>query len=176
MKIKDITMTALFAALICVCAPWSIPIGPVPISLASFAVYLAAAILGRKRGCAAVIVYVLLGAVGVPVFSGFSGGLQKLFSMTGGYIVGYIPCALITGLFADRSGKLWSCAAGMVLGTAALYALGTAWFIILAECTLGYALTVCVVPFLIGDAVKIVCASLLAAELRTVTGSLFAKP
>lgn len=175
MKVRDITMTALFAALICVCAPWSIPIGPVPISLATFAVYLAAAILGWKKGCIAVIIYVLLGAVGIPVFSGFSGGVQKIVSMTGGYIVGYIPCALITGLFADKISKAWSYALGMIVGTAALYVLGTAWFIILAECTLAYALTVCVVPFLFGDAIKIVCAALLTAELRPVVGK-FIKP
>lgn len=166
MKVRDITITALFAALICVCAPWAIPVGPVPISLATFVVYLAAAVLGWKRGCVAVIVYVLLGAVGVPVFSGFSGGVQKLVSMTGGYIVGYIPCALIVGLFADKFSKIWSYAVGMVAGTVVLYALGTAWFIFLAKCTLGYALTVCVVPFLLGDAAKIAAASILTLELR----------
>ena len=175
MKVRDITMTALFAALLCVCAPWSVPVGPVPISLATFAVYLAAAVLGWKRGSIAVLVYVLLGAVGVPVFSGFSGGVQKLVSLTGGYIVGYIPCALLTGLFADRFGKVWAYALGMVAGTVVLYALGTGWFIFLAECTLGYALTMCVVPFLIGDAIKIACATLLTVKLRPLVGKYMRK-
>ena len=102
MKTKDICTIAVLAALLCVVAPLSVPVGPIPISLASFAVYLAGAFLGWKRGTAAVAVYILLGAAGVPVFSGYEGGLQKLAGVTGGFILGYLPCAAVVGLAADR--------------------------------------------------------------------------
>ena len=82
MKTKDMTIIAVMAALICVAGPLSIAIGPIPLSLASFAVYLAGAVLGAKRGPLAVAIYLLIGMVGVPVFSGFSGGFQKLAGVT----------------------------------------------------------------------------------------------
>ena len=98
MKTRDMTIIAVMAALICVAGPLSVSIGPIPLSLASFAVYMAGAVLGAKKGTLAVGIYLLLGLVGLPVFSGFSGGFQKLIGVTGGYLVGYLPCALITGL------------------------------------------------------------------------------
>ena len=168
MKVRDLTFTAIFAALICVAAPWTVPVGPIPITLATLAVYLAAAVLGWKKGTVAVVVYLLLGAVGVPVFSGFSGGFARLIGPTGGYLVGYIPCALLTGLVSDRFPKPWGYAVGMVLGTVVLYALGTAWFCVQSGSELGHALAVCVVPFLIGDAIKIAAAIVLASILRPV--------
>ena len=166
MKTRNLTITALFAALICLCAPWTIPVGPIPITLATFAVYLAAAAAGWKIGAVAVVVYVLLGAVGLPVFSGFAGGIQKLFSVTGGYIVGYIPCAVLTGLIAGRKGKLWTYPVGMLAGTAVLYLIGTVWYCITTNTPPAAALAVCVLPFLPGDAVKIVAVSLLGYKLR----------
>ena len=166
MRLKDMTVTALFSALICVAAPWTVPVGPIPITLATFVIYLSAAVLGAKKGALAVLVYVLLGTVGLPVFTNFEGGLHKLIGATGGYIAGYIPLAVIAGLAADRFEKLWSYVAGMVLGTVALYSLGTAWFMFMTKASLSYSLAVCAVPFLPGDAIKIACASVLATRLR----------
>lgn len=167
MKTRDMCLTALMAALICVAGPLSVPVGPVPISLASFAVYLAGAVLGAKRGALAVALYVLLGAAGIPVFSGFSGGVQKLAGITGGYIVGYLPCAWITGFAAGRDGeRKWFLPLGMAVGTAALYAVGTAWFMIQSGSALGAALAACVIPFLPGDAIKIAAASVIAWPVR----------
>ena len=171
MKTRDMTLIAVMAALICVAGPLSIAIGPIPLSLASFAVYLAGAILGWKRGSVAVALYLLIGLVGVPVFSGFSGGVQKLVGVTGGYLVGYLPCALITGLFsgepgAERSMPVWMPPLGMVLGTAALYVIGTAWFMLQTQNTLAAALGMCVLPFLLGDAVKIAAASVITVPVR----------
>lgn len=163
MKIRFLIKTALLAALICVCAPWTVPIGPVPITLATFAVYLAGAVGGKKSGTLAAAVYVLLGACGIPVFAGFSGGVQAVVGPTGGFIIGYIPCALITGAFAQmKDNKKWAMPAGMALGTIVLYALGTCVFMLQSKSELGFALTACVVPFLAGDAVKIALASLVA--------------
>ena len=165
------TATALMAALICVAGPLSVAVGPIPLSLASFAVYLAGAILGWKRGSLAVLLYLLIGLAGVPVFSGFSGGFQKLIGVTGGYLAGYLPCAILTGLFVgspeDGAPRgIWRLAAGMALGTAALYIVGTAWFMLQTKNPLGAALGMCVLPFLPGDAVKIAAATLIAAPVR----------
>ena len=166
MKLRDLTLTAIFAALLCVASPWSIPIGPIPITLATFVIYLAGALLGWKRGTMAVAVYLLLGLAGLPVFTGFAGGAAKLVGPTGGYLVGYIPCALLTGILSERFRRTWADVTGMLLGTVVLYALGTVWFCIEAGSPLGHALTVCVLPFLPGDAGKIAAAAALAAVLR----------
>jgi len=182
--VKNMVFIAVMAALICVAAPWSVPMpGLVPVSLATFAVYLAGSLLGWKKGTIAVLIYVLLGAVGLPVFSGGAGGFAKLFGVTGGYIVGYIPCALIGGLFVDLFYKksvsknpflngAWSIPVGMIAGTVVLYALGTVWFVIARGVTFEVALASCVVPFLIGDTIKIVCATILTVILRDRLGKL----
>jgi biotin transport system substrate-specific component len=167
MKIRNMVFTALFAAVICAVAPFKIPVGAVPITLATFAIYIAASVLNWKYGTLSVLIYILIGLVGLPVFSGFEGGLQKLAGPTGGFLIGYIPCALIIGLIVDRFEiKVWVYPAAMVLGTAVLYAFGTAWFMISLNYTLAAALMACVVPFLIGDAVKIVLASVISPMLR----------
>ena len=98
MKTRDMTLIAVMAALICVAGPLTIPAGPIPLSLATFAVYMAGSVLGKKRGTIAVALYLMIGIIGVPVFSGFSGGFQKLAGVTGGYLVGYLPCAYLSGV------------------------------------------------------------------------------
>ena len=169
MKVKDMTLTAVMAALICIAGPLVIPIGPVPLSLATFAVYLAGAALGKKRGTLAVALYLLIGIIGVPVFSGFSGGFQKLAGVTGGYLVGYLPCAFLAGLGAEqaeKTGRTWILPALMAAGTALLYTIGTAWFMIQTGNAPGAALSLCVLPFLPGDAAKIAAAALLTEPVR----------
>ena len=165
------TLTAVMAALLCVAGPFTIAAGPVPLSLATFAVYLSGALLGWKHGTAAVAVYLLVGMAGVPVFSGFTGGIQKLAGVTGGYLVGYLFCALITGLGsgAPRCGRVrpaWLLPVCMVAGTLALYLFGTAWFMIQTGNALGAALGLCVVPFIPGDVAKIIAAALIARPVR----------
>lgn len=156
---------ALFAAIICIMAPFSLSVGVIPISLGTFAIYLAGGFLGGKKGIVAVCVYILLGAVGLPVFTGFTGGFAKLLGVTGGYIIGYIPLALITGIFAEKNKALLPL--GMILGTLACYAFGTAWFMISTGSELVPALLSCVVPFLVGDAIKIAAASAICIPLRS---------
>ena len=99
---RNLTEIAVITALLCVLGPLTIPIGPVPISLAPLAILLGVYILGMKRGTIACMMYLLIGAIGLPVFSGFSGGLGKLAGPTGGYLLGYIFLALIAGFFIDR--------------------------------------------------------------------------
>lgn len=162
---KTYVICALCTAIICVLAPLAIPIGPVPLSLATLAVMFTSFLLGWKWGTVAVVLYLVLGAVGVPVFSGFSAGFAKLAGPTGGYLIGYIPLALLCGLFYDfygrrKSGwkKYAAMAAGVIVGTIVLYALGTAWFCIQANASLETALPLCVIPFLPGDVIKgIIC-------------------
>lgn len=166
-SVRGMAFTALMAALICVAAPFVIPLGAVPLSLATFAVYLAGALLGGWRGAAAVCIYLLIGAVGLPVFSGFAGGLGQLFGVTGGFLVGYIPCALMTGLFCDSFPQRgWSMALGMALGTLCCYALGVIWYTVLTGADIPAALAVCVVPFLPADGLKIAAACGIAAPLK----------
>jgi hypothetical protein len=104
----DLVFVALFAAVMTVCAQIQIPFGEVPFTLQTLGVFIAASLLGWKRGTLSVIVYVLLGLAGVPVFAGFSGGIGVLFGPTGGYIIGFIFTALIVGLMTEKLGKkLW---------------------------------------------------------------------
>lgn len=167
-SVRSMVFMAIFAAILCVIAPYSIKIGPIPITFATFAVYLAGAILGGKRAMISVIVYILLGAVGLPVFSNFNGGFGALFGATGGYLIGYIPLALITGVFSDmKTRRHWTMVIGMIIGTVALYTFGTAWFMIFSGANLITALVKCVLPFLIGDSIKMACTAAIAMPLKS---------
>ena len=163
----QMTVTALMAAVMCVLGPLTVPIGAVPISLANFVICLTAWLLGHKFGTLSVAVYLCIGLIGVPVFSGYGAGLAKLAGPTGGYLVGYLLLALIGGLFIEKSnGNPVVSGIGLVLGDAACYVLGTAWFVFQMKCELGYALAVCVYPFIVWDLAKIVVACLLGTLLR----------
>lgn len=160
LSIRQMAAIALMSALMCLLGPLSIPIGAVPISLTNFVIYLAVFLLGAKLGAISCFVYLLLGTAGLPVFSGYSGGLAKLAGPTGGYLVGFIFMALISGAFIQKNrGKTALSILGMTLGTLVAYLFGTVWFVMEARCSIWYALTVCVFPFFIGDAVKILIAS-----------------
>ena len=165
-NIYILAMTAIMAAVTCVLAPLSIPIGPVPVSLTILSIYLALYLLGWKLGTVSFVVYLLLGLVGLPVFSGFSGGLGKLAGPTGGYIIGFLPMAIVAGLFIDRFRNRGLQFVGMVLGVVICYAFGTAWFCISTGSTLAAALGLCVLPFLPFDLAKIVIVLILGPILR----------
>jgi len=176
MKPRELTITALTAALCCVLSPVAVPVGAVPVSLSLFAVYLAAALSGPMRGAAAVAIYIVLGAVGLPVFSGFSGGIGHILGATGGFIIGYIPCAVVTALFVrEKNCAAWRYPVGMTLGTLCCYIFGTVWFSLTTGNTVIHALTVCVLPFVLFDAAKITAASLLCPRLRTALAKLSSK-
>ena len=165
--LRDMVNIAVFAAVLCAVAPISVSIGPIPISFATLVIYLAAGSLGWKYGVASVSIYVALGAFGLPVFSNFEGGFHKIAGITGGFIVGYVPLALATGLFSEISiGSRLKIAIGMAIGTILLYTCGVAWFMLQTKATLATALTACVFPFLIGDSIKIAAASAIAPRLR----------
>ena len=158
-SVKTMTMCAIMAALMCILGPMSIPIGAVPISFTNLVIYLAVYLLGAKMGCISYLIYMLLGAVGLPVFSGYTGGIAKLAGPTGGYLVGFILLALISGIVLEKTNRnvIWSFV-GMVAGTAVAYLFGTVWFVIQAQCTVSYAVRVCVFPFIPFDLIKMVIA------------------
>ena len=173
LSVRDLSYIAIGAALLAVCSWLSIPF-TVPFTLQSFAVCLIAALLGWKRGTLAVLVYMLLGAAGLPVFSGFRGGLGVLLGVTGGYIIGFLLTALAVGWFAERfPGRALPLILGMALGMLLCYACGTAWFVIVYTRSSGpigvlSALSLCVFPFLIPDALKCALALVLALRLRPI--------
>lgn len=157
----------VMAAVMCMLGPLSIPLGPVPISFTNLAIFIALYALGMKNGTISLLIYVFIGFVGVPVFSGFSGGPAKLLGPTGGYIVGFILMALIAGYFIDRFfGKWYWCFTGMVLGTAICYTLGTAWLAWQADLSAGAALAAGVLPFIPGDLAKIIFSTVAGPEIR----------
>lgn len=156
---STMAVVAMMAAVLCVLAPFSIPLGPVPISLATLGLYLAVIILGGKNAVIVCLMYLLIGFVGLPVFSGFAGGPAKLLGPTGGYFLGYLLLTVVAGYFVDKfPGKRGMCVLGLALGTAACYAVGTVWLAVQMELDFCAALMVGVVPFLVGDVVKIIIA------------------
>ena len=171
MKTNDLVYIGLFAVLIVVCSWISIPF-LVPFTLQTFAVFVTLRLLGGKRGFIAIVVYIMLGAIGLPVFSGFKGGLGALFGVTGGYIIGFLVWAaaywLITEFFGEQ---LHTIIIALLVGLILCYTFGTAWFVVVYASTTGpigfsAALGMCVVPFILPDLVKMALALLIAKRLE----------
>ena len=170
MKIKDLCHCALFAALMAVCAWISVPLGSMTFTLQTFGVFLALLTLGGKRGTIAIFVYLCLGAVGLPVFSGFRGGMGMFFGATGGYLWGFLAAALLywllTAVFGAK-GRIVS----VILGLLLCYACGAGWmaFVMLDEwgsVSTAEVLTAFILPYLLPDGFKIFLAFLLSARLK----------
>ena len=159
---RNLVLCAMCAAITCILAPLSIPLaGGVPVSLATFAVMLSGVLLGGPLGALSQLIYVLLEAAGIPVLAGWTGGLGIVLGMTGGYIIGYIPCAWLTGLIYKKYGetakkpvKILFMILGMTAGNIVLYVIGTAWFMFITEMTLEASLAACVIPFIPGNIIK----------------------
>lgn len=171
MSVRKMTYVALCAVLMAACSWITIP-SAVPFTLQTFAVFTACALLGGRLGLCAVCVYILLGAIGLPVFSGFNAGIGVLLGPTGGYILGFVFTALVMwGTEAALGQTTGARLAGMALGLVLCYAFGTAWF--MAVCArggnaiaLGAALSACVVPFILPDCAKIALALVVSARVR----------
>ena len=171
-RTKQMVLIALMTAVTCVLGPLSIPLpfSPVPISLTNFAIFLAIFVLGMKNGTISFIIYLLLGAVGVPVFSSFRGGLQVLAGPTGGYLIGFIFLALIMGFALDHfERKLVPTIIGMIIGMAVCYAFGTVWLAKLLSLSFKEGLMMGVIPYLAGDAAKIIIAAIVGPKLYGAT-------
>jgi len=185
-KTNTITQIALMAALQCIISPFAItfPFSPVPISLATLMLYISVYILGKKNAVISCGIYLLIGFVGIPVFSGFTGGIGKVLGPTGGYLIGYVFLVYICGWFVEwwnewpgknsvaneRNPRCYiGCfmqGIGMAMGTAVCYLLGTVWLSYQAGMDFMVALGVGVFPFILGDIVKIVAAVLIGINVR----------
>ena len=151
-KTRDLSYMALMTALLVLCAWLVLPLGPVTFTLQTFGVFAALGILGGKRGTVTVLVYLALGLVGLPVFSGFSGGPAGFMTPTGGYLLGFLAAAL---LYWGLTSRGLSQLPAMALGLLACYSLGTLWFYLLYGSDLWGILTLCVFPYIIPDILKI---------------------
>ena len=169
-KTVDLVYIALFAVLIAVCSWISIPFA-VPFTLQTLGVFVAVGILGGRRGTFSVLVYVILGAIGLPVFAGFTAGLGRLLGQTGGYIIGFIFAALAYWLITKFFGtKVYVMAIAMVIGLLICYTFGTAWFMYVyiantGALSIATALSWCVIPYIIPDLIKIALAILISKRV-----------
>ena len=171
MKVRNMALCALFAALLAVCAWISIPAGDIAITMQTFGIFLTLGVLGGKRGTIAIATYLLLGVVGLPVFSGFQGGVGTLLGVTGGYIAGFLATGLVYWLMTalGRNKEIFRLL-GMLIGLLFCYLLGTLWFrfgyLSYGGLSWGAILLKCVVPYLLPDAAKLILAWLLSRRLR----------
>ncbi|MFP4697321.1 MAG: biotin transporter BioY [Eubacteriales bacterium] len=168
-KIKDMVYIALFAVLITICSWISIP-AIVPFTLQTFAIFITLGLLGGKRGTLSILVYIFIGSIGIPVFANFSGGLGVLLGPTGGYIIGFLFLALIYWLITTLFGnKLAISIISMFLGLLICYIFGTIWYMIESgnPISLTKALSLCVIPFIIPDLIKMLLAIILTKRLNS---------
>ena len=169
-RTRQITLIGLMTAVICILGPLSIPLpfSPVPITLTNLAIFFAIYLLKIKGGTICLLVYLCLGTAGLPVFSGFSGGLGKLAGPTGGYLIGFLFLALIQGFFMEHiPGQRLSSILGMIIGLAVCYTFGTVWLAGQMSLSFSAALSAGVIPYLPGDILKIIAAAIIGPKLLT---------
>lgn len=169
MTTKKLTKIGVMTAIICISAPISIavPFSPVPITLGTFALYLSLYILSHKESITATFVYLFLGAVGLPVFSGYSGGFNRFFSAGGGYLVGYIFLTLIGGYFVNKYTNPIIQILGCFLGTIVTYLIGTFWLAKILEMDFFATIPAGVLVYLPLDIVKMILACYIGRIVKT---------
>jgi len=170
MKARNMALCGLFTAVLAICAWISVPMGDTVITLQTFGIFLTLGLLGGKRGTVTVLVYLLLGAIGAPVFSGFRGGLGALLGTTGGYIFGFMSTSILYWIMTSIKDTPRIRLIAMVLGLLLCYICGSWWYLTryltAAQTTLGLVLLKCVVPYLIPDAIKLTLAWILTGKLK----------
>lgn len=170
MKARNMALCGLFTAVLAICAWISVPMGDTVITLQTFGIFLTLGLLGGKRGTVTVLVYLLLGAIGAPVFSGFRGGLGALLGTTGGYIFGFMSTSILYWMMTSIKDTPRIRLIAMVLGLLLCYICGSWWYLTryltAAQTTLGLVLLKCVVPYLIPDAIKLTLAWILTSKLK----------
>ena len=171
-KLKNIVMASLMTAVICVVSPFTIavPISPVPISLSNFIIYLAIIVYEFKYTLLSTILYVLMGFLGLPVFSGFAGGVFKIFGPTGGYIIGYIFLVIASYgiLHLSKKNSFVIQFISLMIGTIALYTIGTIWLCLQLNMTLIASIYAGVVPFFVFDLFKMIIAVIVGNKLKLI--------
>lgn len=165
-------LSAIFAAITSICSIITIPLGftPVPVNLGTMGMFLSGGLLGRKYGVISICVYIFMGFIGLPVFSGFRAGPGVLIGPTGGYIAGYVLGTFIIGLLIDKllckGNTIYMYALSLSAGMIVCYFIGTLWFVIITESTISAAIISCIVPFVAGDIIKIFISAVLIKRLR----------
>ena len=168
-KLRMVVLASLMAALTAVGAYIYVPIGPVPIILSTLFVVLSGLLLGSRWGLTSMALYLLVGAIGLPVFSGGKGGFAHFLGPTGGYLFGYLVASWITGFISERSpGRMILDIFAVIIGSLALYAFGVPWLKLVTHMSWTKALMVGVLPFLIGDAIKACVVVILARSVRPI--------
>ena len=170
MKARNMALCGLFTAVLAICAWISVPMGDTVITLQTFGIFLTLGLLGGKRGTVTVLVYLLLGAIGAPVFSGFRGGLGALLGTTGGYIFGFMSTSILYWIMTSIKDTPQIRLIAMVLGLFLCYFCGSWWYLTryltAAQTALGLVLLKCVIPYLIPDAIKLTLAWILTGKLK----------
>ncbi len=168
-KLRWMVLASLMAALTAVGAYIHVPIGPVPIVLSTLFVLLSGLLLGSRWGLASMCLYLLVGAIGMPVFAGGKGGIAHFLGPTGGYLFGYVLASWLTGFIAERSrGILILEILSVLIGSLAIYSLGVPWLKMVTHMSWPKTFMVGMIPFLIGDAVKASVALILARAVRPI--------
>ncbi len=168
-KLRMVVLVSLMAALTAVGAYIHVPIGPVPIVLSTLFVILSGLLLGSRWGLASMGLYLLVGAIGLPVFAGGKGGLAHLLGPTGGYLFGFALASWLTGLISERSPDLLILdISAVIIGSLVIYGAGVPWLKVVTQMSWSKTFMVGVIPFLIGDAVKAVVAIMLARAIRPI--------
>jgi biotin transport system substrate-specific component len=176
-KLRWMVLASLMAALTAVGAYIHVPIGPVPIVLSTLFVILSGLLLGSRWGLASMALYLLVGAIGIPVFAGGKGGFAHFFGPTGGYLIGYLVSAWITGLISEKANRLLiRDVIAVVIGSLTLYGCGVPWLKIVTQMSWSKALLVGMIPFLIGDAIKASVGVILARSVRPMLNRLSQSP
>ena len=171
-SVQDICSIAIMTAITVVMAQISIPMPMgVPMTMQTFAITLAGVILGSKKGGLSILVYVLLGAIGVPVFAGFSGGVQNLIGPTGGFIISFPIMAYVIGLGVEHRKKKGMFVLMLILGTVLNYVVGVAMFCIIMNSSVMTGITACVLPFIPTAIIKAVVEVLLGLQIRSRLGA-----
>lgn len=176
-KLRWMVLASLMAALTAVGAYIHVPVGPVPIVLSTLFVILSGLLLGSRWGLASMALYLLVGAIGIPVFAGGKGGFGHFLGPTGGYLIGYLVSAWITGLISERANRLlFRDVIAVVIGSLTLYGCGVPWLKIVTQMSWSKALLVGMIPFLIGDAIKASVGVILARSVRPMLNRLSQSP
>ncbi len=168
-KLRMVVLASLMAALTAVGAYIHVPIGPVPIVLSTLFVILSGLLLGGKWGLVSMSLYLLVGAIGLPVFAGGKGGFAHFFGPTGGYLFGFLFASWLTGFISERSrGSLIFDIIAVIIGSLAIYGLGVPWLKVVTQMPWAKTIMVGIIPFLIGDAIKAIAAVILARSVRPI--------
>ena len=169
MDIYTLTLISLMAALICALGPFTIPLpfSPIPLSLTHLPVFLSLYLLGWRSGTISYLIYLLIGLIGMPVFSGFAGGLGKLAGPTGGYLLGFIFMTVISGMIIEKTnGRFLPSIIGMAFGNIIVYLFGTGWLCLQMNLGLKEGFVLGVIPYIPGDLLKIIAAALAGPYLK----------